>query len=425
MNYTYHPQTRPKAFDRNRPPKKPNMFLMAGLVWPASFLITAMRRLKVHKTNMKGFKPPYIVLSNHMAFADFFGAFRVLFPHRACFLSDIEGFIGLEFLCRRIGMFNKRRFTNDFSVIRNIKYALHKLKRSVVIYPEARYSNVGTGSEIPEALAKLIKIMEVPVVTIHQRGNYLFTPYWNLKKRKKARMEVELSGVLTAEEVKKLTVEQIYEKITPNFVYNEYEYQREREIAIDDPWRAEGLHLVLYRCPHCGTEYETASEGSRLHCRHCGKTWELTELGELKALEGETEFNCIPDWFDWERECVREEILRGDYHCHSPMRIDALINSKGMIDLGPGELWHDRDGLRLEFMEFGEKQTINFPTSTLMSLYNEYDYRGQGACISLAKLDETWYVYPKSPTCNVTKLRFAAEELHKEYVKALGKKAAG
>ena len=47
--------------------------------------------------------------------------------------------------------------------------------------------------------------------------------------------------------------------------------------------------------------------------RRCGKSYLLTELGELKADDGETEFSHIPDWYEWERECVRQEILDGTY----------------------------------------------------------------------------------------------------------------
>ena len=37
-------------------------------------------------------------------------------------------------------------------------------------------------------------------------------------------------------------------------------------------------------------------KGTTLACRHCGKTYTLTPLGELEAAEGKTEFSHIPDW---------------------------------------------------------------------------------------------------------------------------------
>ena len=74
-------------------------------------------------------------------------------------------------------------------------------------------------------------------------------------------------------------------------------------------------------CAHCGKEGQMHSEGIVLWCESCGKKWEMTELGQLKALEGETEFAHIPDWYSWERRCVREEIERGEYMLDIPVEM--------------------------------------------------------------------------------------------------------
>ena len=55
------------------------------------------------------------------------------------------------------------------------------------------------------------------------------------------------------------------------------------------------------------------SFGTTLRCESCGKEWEMTELSELRAKEGETEFSHIPDWYEWERKNVRAEVERGEY----------------------------------------------------------------------------------------------------------------
>lgn len=39
-----------------------------------------------------------------------------------------------------------------------------------------------------------------------------------------------------------------------------------------------------------------------------GKRWHWQEDGYLKATEGETEFDYIPDWFSWERQQVSKQI---------------------------------------------------------------------------------------------------------------------
>ena len=68
-------------------------------------------------------------------------------------------------------------------------------------------------------------------------------------------------------------------------------------------------------------EGKTTSKGYSLTCNECGKTWEMTELGELVATSGETEFSHIPDWYKWQRENVRNEILNGTYKYSDEVQI--------------------------------------------------------------------------------------------------------
>ena len=41
-------------------------------------------------------KPPYLVLSTHQGFSDYYIAPLALFPHRANYVSDMEGFAAFE-----------------------------------------------------------------------------------------------------------------------------------------------------------------------------------------------------------------------------------------------------------------------------------------------------------------------------------------
>ena len=88
-------------------------------------------------------------------------------------------------------------------------------------------------------------------------------------------------------------------------------------------------------------------KGTTLTCGHCGKTWTLTPLGELEALEGETEFSHIPDWYQWERDQVRREIEEGSYSLDVDVDIAILVDFKAIYKVGSGHLSHDRSGFRL------------------------------------------------------------------------------
>ena len=109
-----------KPFDMNKKPVKQYPFLVP-FIWGASWLMTRRFRLKIEKENMEHIRPPYLVLSTHQGFSDYYIAPLALFPHRANYVSDIEGFAAFgEWLYRGIGCIGKRRYVSDVAVVKNI-----------------------------------------------------------------------------------------------------------------------------------------------------------------------------------------------------------------------------------------------------------------------------------------------------------------
>jgi hypothetical protein len=400
-----------KRFDFDMKPKKERIFL-TPLAFLLSFPAVWKRHLKVNKVNMKGLKPPYILLCTHHAFQDFKVTTAAIFPHRANYIVAIDGFIGREWLLRNVGGIGKRKFTNDTKLVKQIKYSLEKLKYIVAIYPEARYSLIGTTAILPDSLGKIIKFMKHPVVVLNMHGNYLSQPVWNLKPRK-LNIAADMTQIITKDEVNSIPLEEINRRINEAFVYDEYKWQFDNKIKIDEPFRAENIHKVLYQCPHCLKEHDMDSKGHKIWCNSCHKTYEMDVYGKLKAVEGETEFEHIPDWYEFERSQVKKQILEGTYHFEDDVIIDSLPNAKGYIRLGDGHLIHNHQGFVLTGTEFEKPLKLIKEPLSLYSLHIEYDYFGKGDCIDLSTLDDTYYIYPKTKKNVVTKLHFAVEELYK------------
>lgn len=404
-------------FDMIKKPIRQRSFLRP-VTWLLSYPSTWKHRLKVHKKGMEGLKPPYLLLCTHHAFIDFKVTTAAIFPHRANYVVAIDGFIGREWLLRQVGGICKRKFTNDVQLIRQIRHVLLKQGDILALYPEARYSLIGTNAVLPESLGKMAKLLGVPVVMLNMHGNYLNSPCWNLKPRGN-RLEADLTRVFTPEELKEASVAQINAKINEAFTYDEYRWQKENGIVIDYPKRAEGLHKVLYQCPHCLTEYRMTSSGSQITCGSCHKSWEMTTLGELQAVvpaDDErtlvTEFPHIPDWYEFERAQVRSEIERGTYAFTCEATVDALPNAKRYIRLGTATLSHTREGFLLEGVFDGEPFRLEKPVASMYSCHIEYNYFDKGDCIDLSTLDDTYYIYPHGEDFSVTKLALATEELY-------------
>ena len=412
-----------ERFDMKAAPKKCKWYLKP-IIWLIAFSGTWKHKTKIKKIGMKGLKPPYVLLGNHNAFFDMSVSARVTFPHVANYVVAIDGYIGREKLLRDIGCICKRKFTNNIPLVKHLKNVI-KSNGIAAIYPEARYSLCGTTAPLPESLGQLCKKLNVPVVTVICHGHHINHPFWNTRHERGVKpTEATVKQLLTAEDIANLSVDEINEKLVQEFQYDDFRWQLENKIKVDCADRAVGLEKILYRCPHCETEFQMASDGTKLSCRHCGKSWTMTEYGELVADDGKTEFSHIPDWYEWERAAVKAEVESGSYSSGVlPVRVESLPNAKGYIPLGEGTLIHDMNGFEVSVTsESGEVYTMKKPVPSLYSCHIEYEYLFKhGDCVDLNTLEDTWYVYPHDCAFSVTKMALATEELYYKYRRDIGK----
>ena len=406
----------------NKPPVRTRWYL-----WPITILLSfpavIKHKAKIKKIGMEGIKPPYVLLCNHNAFLDFKVATKAIFPKRANYVVAIDGFIGRKWLLQQVGCICKRKFTSDIRLVRQLRKTVEH-GDIAVIYPEARYSLCGTTAVLPESLGKLCKLLKVPVVSLICHGHHVNSPFWNLHDRGVMPTEADMTLLFTPEQLKETDVDTINARIVEAFQYDDFAWQKERGIRTPYAKRAEGLHKVLYQCPACGTEFEMTSEGTRLKCNHCGKQWNMTELGELEAVDDKTEFSHIPDWYEWERANVRKEVEEGTYSSGElPVSVNTLPNALKFRFLGNGTLLHDMKGFHVHGIEpDGEPFNMDIPVAEQYSCHIEYEYLGKyGDCIDLNTLDDTWYIYPEGKPFAVTKMALATEELYFAHRRAAGR----
>jgi len=409
-------------FDMLAFPKKQRL---RPIAWAISYPDVWKHQSKIQKINMDGIKPPYVLLCNHNAFLDFKETTAAIFPHRANYVVAIDGFTSptrkgfasREWLLRVVGCICKRKFTNDAVLVRQLARVV-KNSDIAVLYPEARYSLCGTNAVLPDSLGKLCKLLRVPVVSLIMHGHHVNSPVWNLSDRGVKPVEAEMTCLFTAETLAKASSEEVNQAINAAFVYDDFAWQQKRGIRISTPTRAEGLHKVLYQCPHCRTEYPMHSKGSELICDASGKRWQMDELGSLRATEGETEFPHIPDWYEWERANVRREVEAGTYSFSAPVRVMSLPNANGYIHIGDGMLTHGMDGFTVRGSgNYGTFEMFK-PVPSLYSCHIELNYLEKyGDCVDLNTLDDTWYCYPQDCDFSVTKIALATEELYQNHMR--------
>ena len=317
----------------------------------------------IHDGSLKDIKPPYVLVANHSGFLDVGAVMTMMYPNCASFVISVTQLVQWPSLIKRMGVLPKKQFTVDTSLIRDIKYVLSK-NRPVVIYPEAKLSVVGTPNIIKPAIAKLIKMLKVPLVTVCFHGDYLHKPRWSKTKRFLP-VTAEVKVAVTADEVNDVTAQEIHRRIVENLTYDDYAYQLANGIEIDVPDLVEGLEHILYKCPECGEEFAMTAHGNTLTCGKCGATVTQNKLGQLEGGK----FDKVVDWYEWQRDCVKHEVAHVDYRFEGFFRAEQLVGKK-YVDLGSACITHDHSGITARFAD----RVVNYKAGQFYTLSFNNDY---------------------------------------------------
>ncbi len=356
-------------------------------------------------------REPCLVLMNHSSFIDLKIASKVLRHRPYNIVCTSDGFVGKSWLMRRLGCIPTKKFVTELSLVRDMQYALKTLRTSVLMYPEASYSFDGTATPLPESLGKCLKLLGVPVVMIQTFGVFARDPLYNNLQLRKVSVSANVEYILSPEEIREKSADELNEILRSHFAFDNFKWQRENNVAINEPFRADFLNRVLYKCPHCGAEGKMNGKGTTLTCEACGKKWTLTEYGEMEALGGETEYRHIPDWYAWERECVKKELTEGTYGLDTQVDIGVMVNMKAIYMVGEGRLTHGLDGFHLTGcngdIDYHQKPQASY------GLYADYNWYEIGDMICIGGQEILYYCFPKNCGDIVAKTRLAAEELYK------------
>lgn len=406
---------------KHKNPRKPSRFLAAlvrVLSWPT------LKKTKFSYTSERmeliGKKEPCLILMNHCSFTDMKLAYGIFYPRRMGIITSVDAMTGiLGKLMRFLGCSPTHKYITDLTVLRDMEYMLKVNKTSVLMYPEAGYSFDGRATALPRKLGVLMKRLGVPVVTVITKGAFARDPLYNMLQIRDVQVSAHVKCLATAQELKEKSVAELDALLAADFSFDNFAWQRDNKISIDVPFRADGLHRILYKCPHCNAENQMEGKGISLTCHACGKKWTMDEYGQLCAHEGETYYSHIPDWYTWQRDCVKKEIEDGTYLLDTDVDIAVQVNLKGVCMIGEGHLTHDENGFRLT----GADGKLDYRQSAVAShtLYADYYWYEIADTIGIGDNEFSYFCFPKENT-SVTKARLATEELYK--LKKFGKRKA-
>ncbi|MBO5286090.1 MAG: 1-acyl-sn-glycerol-3-phosphate acyltransferase [Clostridia bacterium] len=372
-------------------------------------LIATKFTFKKERMDLAG-KGPYLVLMNHSAFIDLKIAFKLLYPKRFYIVMTTDGMVGKKWLMEQIGCIPTKKFVPDMSLVASLNDALNNQKISVLMFPEAGYSFDGTATALPKKFGTIIKKLGVPVVTIITDGAYLRQPLYNNLLTRKVKTSAKMKCLLTKDEIALLSSKEIDDLIEKEFTFDNFKAQYDNKIKITENTRAEGLNRILYKCPNCKKEGLMQTKHDTITCNGCGKTYHLTEYGNITTSNNDAEFNFVSDWYKWEREEVKKELLSNDYKLDVDVDIGILNDYKALYMVGSGRLTHDKNGFNL-FDKDGNLLYSQTPTFTY-SLNADFYWYEIGDVISIGDNNRLYYLFPKQKDV-VAKTRLATEELYK------------
>ncbi len=387
-------------------------FLFRTLVRLLSIPELTATKFTYEKKGMEkiGKKEPCLILMNHSSFLDLKLASKIFYPKPYYIVSTTDGFVGKEWLMRRLGCIPTKKFVPDVNLVRNMARALQDKKTSVLLFPEAGYTFDGKKTALPKSLGGVFKKLGVPIVTVITDGAFLYQPLYNNLRIRKTKVSAKVECLVSKEELAEKTPDEINELLEKAFSFDGFRSQKEKGVKVADPDRAEGLERILYRCPACEAEGKTVGKGVTLTCQNCGKTYTMDEFGQMNADNGDTEFPLVTDWTAWERNCVRKQLERGEYRMELSVDIGVIADTKAMYMVGTGKLVHDENGFSLT----SDDKKLFYTQAPVSSytLNSDFFWYEMDDIIGIGDNKRLYYCFLQGE--NVAyKARLATEELYK------------
>lgn len=354
---------------------KPNRLLHFLLCCYSWLFLKSKYRIKFHNTSIKQMKAPFIVLGNHPSALDPFIIAAATYPHRINFLGTNYYFRNplLRPFLRLGGVIPKVQAYKDTSAVRMMNKVIAR-GGILAICPEGRRSTDGSRYVISPSIGKLIKLYKVPVVTVVSHGAYMSKPRWSAFTHRGS-IEVNVKEVLSAEQVLKLSAEELHDAVCCSLDYNDYEWNKARKISFKHKKQAENIHNVLHKCPSCEADKAMDSKNNKLYCRHCGNTVLVDEFMLFNPEnEGSVMFEDASKWLQWQREKARDQILDPNFTIKTKViNVKIADGLTGPFEgTGQGELLINKDGLYFKGTFNSEPKEMFFPLQILASISSEF-----------------------------------------------------
>lgn len=179
----------------------------------------------------------------------------------------------------------------------------------VAIFAEGGTSFNGETRFISMRTAQMVKDCGTALITFRFVGGYLRWPKWAAHMRKGPTFG-KVVNEYSAEEIAKMSVEELYEIIKRDTYVNAYDEQRKNPHEYKGENLAEYLEYIIYMCPECKQVGTLHSKGDYCKCSACGYGIKCESDGFFHGIDGKDAiFDNTCDWDKWQRKNWQERVL--------------------------------------------------------------------------------------------------------------------
>lgn len=246
-------------------------------------------------------KPPYLVLANHTTDYDAFFIAKSFKNHLYFVMSDHVSSIPVvgKLVRHLVSPIPITKSTSDPITVRKIMSVI-KQGAPVALFPEGNKSFSGEMSEMKHSIAKLAKKLNVPVVIYNITGGYFCSPRWTKNKRK-GHVHGAVKCIISPEEMKNMTDEELFRTIKDNLRVNAYEVQEKEKQTFKGKNLAQNIETFLYVCPSCHSISSLHGKGDRFYCDKCDFESTYDEFGYVHNKF----FSRLDEFDKWQKQYLK------------------------------------------------------------------------------------------------------------------------
>ena len=328
-------------------------FLSFVFIKPILFILFLFHRLAYLPHLKKLPQGPWLLMGNHHSNWD--GLYAVTYYYQTIphfIVHDaLFKFKTLAWLMSHwFGQINRGPIDTRWIGARQL-IAYARANRTVGLFPEGDISMIGGSLPFDSSVAKLAKQIGLPIVIFHVKGAYQRAPRWS-DRLFKAKVSIQTVEVISSEDIQRLPLETLLEKIRQAVHVDAYENE---PIKVHSNTRAERLERALFCCPNCHSLFTLTSHKNDFWCQTCKWRVKINEsLTYTYQTTSTLAFPIDPKAHDrWQKDWITQH----------PEKLNTVLGSVRLEIIDRTNSMHDRYS----------NATITLTSEALILRYNSTD----------------------------------------------------